>query len=486
MKARTIITAIAITALTLALPLIASAQASGPFLVSTYHPTYYPYPMNEGFVENVALSGDYAYVSVMGAHTWITDLRVVDIANKSAPREVGRYQSWNRISDLAVVGNYAYLVFGFMDQGGAFQIIDISNPRMPTLVGTLSFSGDLWAVAVAYPYAYVGSSNALRVVNVSDPAHPALVTTYSTAYPVNDIVIMGSYAYIAGGESGLRIINVTDPSNPIASGSCDTPGKAFGIDVSGPYVYVADQTGGLRIIDVSVPTAPVEVGHYTTSWATGVAVSGNYAYVSDHYNGLYIFRVTNPATPAQVGHYSTRTSGVATSGFYVYVTTVVEGYGMPILWFAPPASTSIPTSGGSFASEADHTTYTFPAGTFTDTVIITHTARFIGEVPSLGNMVGISHFFESSAVYSSTGQPAQPASGQTYTITVRYTDAERGPVIENTLALYWWDGSQWVKEPSSEVDTVANTVTAAPNHLSLWAVLGETRRVYLPLVMKGH
>jgi len=90
-----------------------------------------------------------------------------------------------------------------------------------------------------------------------------------------------------------------------------------------------------------------------------------------------------------------------------------------------------------------------------------------------------------TAVYSDTGQPAQLAPGQTYTITVRYTDAEKGPVIENTLALYYWNGSGWVKEPSSVVDTVANTVRATPNHFSLWAVLGETRRIYLPLVLRN-
>jgi len=36
------------------------------------------------------------------------------------------------------------------------------------------------------------------------------------------------------------------------------------------------------------------------------------------------------------------------------------------------------------------------------------------------------------------------------------------------------------------VNTVANTITAAPNHLSVWAVLGETRQVFLPVALKNH
>ena len=61
---------------------------------------------------------------------------------------------------------------------------------------------------------------------------------------------------------------------------------------------------------------------------------------------------------------------------------------------------------------------------------------------------------------------------------------EKGAAIESTLALYSWDGNQWVKEPTSVVSEAANTVTATPAHLSLWAVLGETKWVYLPLVMR--
>lgn len=56
--------------------------------------------------------------------------------------------------------------------------------------------------------------------------------------------------------------------------------------------------------------------------------------------------------------------------------------------------------------------------------------------------------------------------------------------VEDSLALYYWDGSQWVREPRSVLDTLANKVTAIPNHFSLQAMLGESRRIYLPLILK--
>ena len=67
---------------------------------------------------------------------------------------------------------------------------------------------------------------------------------------------------------------------------------------------------------------------------------------------------------------------------------------------------------------------------------------------------------------------------------VRYADGEKGSAIEHTLAFYTWDGSQWVKEASSTSDAAAHTVTAVPDHLGLFAVLGQTQRLFLPLVRR--
>jgi len=141
----------------------------------------------------------------------------------------------------------------------------------------------------------------------------------------------------------------------------------------------------------------------------------------------------------------------------------------------------IPTTGGSLSSSSGDTSFVFPNGAFTQTVRLTY--RSLSD-RNTGALMGIGHTFGLTAIYSDTGQPAQLATGVTYTVTVTYTTS--GLAIENTLAFYNWDGDQWVEETSSEVDTSNNTVTATPNHLSLWAVLGETKRVYLPLTLRNH
>ena len=145
---------------------------------------------------------------------------------------------------------------------------------------------------------------------------------------------------------------------------------------------------------------------------------------------------------------------------------------------------AVSTSGGVLTSSTDATLYTFGAGTFTMPVTVTHTPLSPINTPATGDLTGIGHFFQVAAV-DSNGQPVQPALGQTFTITVQFTDAQQSPAIESTVALYYWNNSQWVKEPTSTVYTATNTVTATPNHFSTWAVLGmKPYQVFLPLVMK--
>ncbi|MFZ1599664.1 MAG: peptide ABC transporter substrate-binding protein [Anaerolineae bacterium] len=169
---------------------------------------------------------------------------------------------------------------------------------------------------------------------------------------------------------------------------------------------------------------------------------------------------------------------------YLQRTYTINGWHDIATWRITRVSATIsPGSGGTLTSYAGDTTIGIPAGAVSDTVVLTHEPAY--GMPPGGNLTGIGHVFDLTAV-DSAGQPAQLVPGHTYDITVRYTDVERGAAIENTLALYYWDGGAWVREANSQVDPAANTVSATPNHFSRWAVLGETRRVYLALTLKNR
>jgi hypothetical protein len=285
-----------------------------------------------GWCRDVAVSGSFAYIA-----NGISGLRVIDISDPSLPVEVGFYDTPGSAYGVTVSGSYAYVADGrggiriidisdplqpvevgfeapaqatyecvvisgsyaYIMQFWSIRIIDISNPTAPSRVGSYFYGDPMYftGIAISDSYVYVSGGSGLGVLDVSDPSDPLLVTQYDTPGSAKDIVVSGSYAYIADGNSGLCVIDISDPSLPFVVGQCDTPGHAIGVTVSGSFAYVADENSGLRVINISDPSAPVEVGYYDTPGeAVNVSASNSYAYVADYYN-FEIFEYTGPTPP---------------------------------------------------------------------------------------------------------------------------------------------------------------------------------------------
>jgi hypothetical protein len=462
------------------------------------------------------LGGETRAVAVQGAYAYIgvgPRLVVVDISNPAHPAVVGQTTVLTArpffVEQVQVAGAYVYMVGAGCDSYdlchgyNGMWVIDVSDPTAPREVSSYVTPGPAHAVYLAGSYAYVGwgkcrslgsgwweCDGGLQVVNVADPTVPEEVGIYRASGEVNGVSIAGAYAYVTARNfhnSKLLVVDVSDPTRPVTAGvNSDWHNYIGGIYVSGTHAYVLD--GSLDVIDVSDPGRPVTVGGYAPpGFARDVFVAGRYAYLAAEDAGLRVVDVSDSHMPLEVGFYDS--PGVAedayVAGPYAYLAD--GSGGLLILRFTPTASASISPAGGSLVSPRDHTTYTFAAGTFTDTVILNHVTLSPGSSPSTDNLLGIGHSFVVTAVYSSTGQPARPT--RPYTVTVQYTDAEKGPVVASTLGLFHWDGTcwidgQWEREATSVVDPVHNTVTATPNDFGLWAVLGETRRMFLPVVLR--
>jgi hypothetical protein len=203
------------------------------------------------------------------------------------------------------------------------------RPLNITLAGQLS--GDTYALAVQGNYVYLGVGPRLFILDVTDPASPTLVGQTSPLVGViEDVVLSGSYAYIAAGRGGLAVVNIATPSAPVEVGELDTPGKAYGISVAGGYAYLADYFSGLRIINITNPNQPVEAGYYDTpGQAREVAVAGNYLYVAAGNRDLRVVDISNPTSPVEVGIGSDDdmwfTQGVQVVGTLAYVAAYENG-----------------------------------------------------------------------------------------------------------------------------------------------------------------
>ena len=181
------------------------------------------------------------------------------------------------------------------------------NPNSPTgglsrssSLGGINLSGEAKNIVVAGSYAYVAAGSAgLVILNVSNPEHPVLAGSYDTAGTANDVAVNNGYAYVADGSDGLVIINVSTPTSPFLAGSIDTAGTATGISVQSNYVYLADGTAKTMVVfDVSNPAVPV------FKWSDNslqqamydVFACGNSVYIAANAN-VYRMNISNPAVP---------------------------------------------------------------------------------------------------------------------------------------------------------------------------------------------
>jgi hypothetical protein len=138
---------------------------------------------------------------------------------------------------------------------------------------------------------------------------------------------------------------------------------------------------------------------------------------------------------------------------------------------------TIPVSGGTLQA-FETATLEFPAGVFTDTVVMTTTLT-----QPFGTMPHVGVFYDLEAVYEGSGLPAEIQPGMTYTVTIHYDEAAVPPFVnEAELGLYYWDDNEWLLEPTSQVDVVNNVLSATPDHFSIWAGLFEDHRIYLPSI----
>jgi hypothetical protein len=209
---------------------------------------------------------------------------------------------------VAVSGNYAYVAA----QGelpapqpqspdtstGTFDVVDVSNPAAPAIVGTPLQNSSLpapWtgtnalqhicSVFVAGNYAYVTAfnSNRLTIIDISNPASPTIISSLQDNTNLElpaDVAVSGSYAYVAdqspsSAHTSFTVVDVANPSAPAVVGSVVGQqallAGAYRVRVHGNFAYVASaDTDTVSAIDISDPASPRVAGSVTNETTLNV------------------------------------------------------------------------------------------------------------------------------------------------------------------------------------------------------------------------
>jgi len=272
----------------------------------------------------VALQGSLAYV----AETWpggnpASGFQVIDISNPASPIILGTLAApLSFATDVRVSGSFAYVA----DAHGLY-VIDVSNPGSPTIVGTLNTPKPGRGLAVSGSYVYFCAGDAgLFLIDISNPATPILVS--SVNIPAGDVALSGSYAFVAR-FLGLTVVDVSNPELLTIAADLDMPDYIYALDiaVSGVQAYMVD-LDGFQVIDISNPLTPVLQGSViTTNQTRAIAISGNLAYLAETDLGVQVFDVTNPLSPTLINGLDTsgEAHGIQVSGSYAYVADFTGG-----------------------------------------------------------------------------------------------------------------------------------------------------------------
>ena len=268
----------------------------------------------------LCFNGDYLYLSAG------TDgIRVFDIANPAALKDVTGWSNLVFPSDYALQGNRLYATVN----GSGFSVYDVANPAQPRKVGEYADAGlsALGRIAVADTLALIDFYNGIRLVSVKDPSKPRLIKEIYFGQDPNHIVMRGGLAYAVCHHTFLSILDIGIPDSAKIIGTQRTGGDAGHIALHGDYLYAAAYIAGMQIVSVADPASPALIRTLPTPYRPGdFRQSGNALFLGADGQGLQIFDLANPAFPRKLASLDTGVTAYWLETFRDEIA-VAGGYG---------------------------------------------------------------------------------------------------------------------------------------------------------------
>jgi len=267
---------------------------------------------------SVAIQGDFAFIG-----NWSL-FQIVDISNPADPCIIGEIMLKGVILDIAVRSNFAYVA-----TSGGLDIIDISTPTHPHRTGRISRYIFAARLIVSGDYVYIGNDGPIiDVIDVSDPVRPVLFDPYHAFGfgHIMDIALFDNCLFVAASNSRMiEIIDISDPTHMTRVGSFEMNDWMSTLHVSENYLFVGTYlTPHFHILDISSPVDPVKTASLTLMYyPTDIEVSGDHAYMSTESSGFSIVDISNILHPFELSHTAGRqiltSYDMAVSGEHVYL-----------------------------------------------------------------------------------------------------------------------------------------------------------------------
>lgn len=231
----------------------------------------------------------------------------------------------NPSTDIEVRNGIAYLTADSPTSSAHdFFIIDMRDPRVPSILSSITTGPGLSALDIAGPYVYtanIGTTNQLQIIDIHNRSTPIILSRYrlplpraSSTAPFASAIFYDKGLIYLGTEKWegheFNIIDVANPASPQYLGSFETNTLVKNIYVRDGLAYVAgSDINQMRILDVQNPSSISLVANFSPSgWETqeGNIISffeeqfslgrttGGFNNISNH--ELFIFSTTSMPT----------------------------------------------------------------------------------------------------------------------------------------------------------------------------------------------
>lgn len=242
---------------------------------------------------------------------------VVDVTIPGSPVERGWFpfgsSTWR---DIRTYGHYAYVV---TEATSGFQILDLSNPNSPTVVGVFGTSVTSNAhnvcVDVGAGKLYLTGTNFGSPAwdLTANPANPTFLGQ-ATSTSFHDLHVENGYAYASYMGGGvLRIMDASAPTGMPVLSNTPTPNtfthNAWP-NAAGTICVTTDETTGgvIKFFDITNKSNPIPLGQFTPNSSSiphNAFIVGDKAHVSWYTEGYRCIDFSDPLNPVEVASYDT-------------------------------------------------------------------------------------------------------------------------------------------------------------------------------------
>jgi hypothetical protein len=199
----------------------------------------------------------------------------------------------NEGDGIAIGNGHAFV--GLYGVGG-FKAIDLSDHAHMEIDCAYEPIAGVGGIAYDDSILFVTDrqSRDLIALDITDASNPVLLDEVYTGDYARGVDVSLQWVYVATSSSDLKIYDKSDPSNLQLAGALDLPGSGWAQDVlvDGSFAYIARETDGLSQVNISrLPAVTLTSNFVTGAFFVDVAACGDYLYGLST-DTLYLFHRT--------------------------------------------------------------------------------------------------------------------------------------------------------------------------------------------------